>query len=80
MGERTRRAAAAWFRSPQAWISLGAWIVTRAFVLARVGFWSHPDGIDYADVHQYQVWVQQIVDSGALPTYSGMAVPARAAS
>jgi hypothetical protein len=51
------------------------WVVTRAFIVAHVGFWDHLGGIDYEDVHQFQVWAEQIVATGSLPTDSAWQYP-----
>jgi glycosyl transferase family 87 len=47
------------------WIAV--WILTRALVVAQVGFWK-PGGPEYQDVSVYQGWSDLIAGSHVLPT------------
>lgn len=51
---------------PKIAVWIGVWILTRALMIALVGFWL-PDGAHYQDVDLYATWSQQMVDSGELP-------------
>lgn len=46
------------------WIAV--WVVTRALMIALVGFWL-PSGAHYQDVDLYFSWSQLMVDTGSLP-------------
>jgi hypothetical protein len=60
-------------------IWLGVWAVTRAFLVARVGFWHAHAPIDFEDVHQFQVWAEAIVETGHLPVEQSWQYPPGAA-
>ena len=45
---------------------IGTWIVTRAFIVAQVGYWL-PDGANFTDVYVYEGWSNFMVDTGILP-------------
>ncbi len=58
------------------WIAV--WLVTRALIVAEVGFWQ-PGGAQYQDVGQYEAWSNTIVGSHALPPDESWQYPPGAA-
>jgi hypothetical protein len=61
------------------WIWAAVWLLTRAYMVARVGFWDEVNPVDYEDVHLFQSWSDEIVANGALPTDSAWQYPPGAA-
>lgn len=58
------------------WIAV--WILTRAFMVARVGFWQ-PAGPEYEDVKTYESWSNFIAANHALPSEESWQYPPAAA-
>lgn len=66
-------------RSPRLWIFLGVWVLTRAMIVANVGFW-HDGPIEFEDVFRYEDWSNEIVEMGALPATDTWQYPPGAAA
>jgi hypothetical protein len=65
--------------TPQVWAWVAVWILTRAFILAHVGFWHAEGSPEYEDVSQYELWAQQITAAHALPMVETWQYPPGAA-
>jgi hypothetical protein len=66
---RPRRSGAlkALLREPRVWIAAGAWLLTRALVVAEVGFWHRSGHFRLEDVGTYHRWSDQLA-AGHLPS------------
>jgi hypothetical protein len=55
-----------WHRNRKTWIWLAVWVLTRALIVAEVGFWAGPHP-HLEDVNNYEVWSHYITSHGAFP-------------
>jgi hypothetical protein len=60
------------------WIWIGIWIVTRALMVAQVGFWNDVGGLELQDVNSYESWSNYLAE-GHMPTDDGWQYPPGAA-
>src|SRR5262245_39066641 len=49
------------------WVWIGVWALTRALMVAMVGFWDHETALNLQDVANYQHWSDVIAGEHALP-------------
>lgn len=49
------------------WAGIAAWLLTRGFVVADVGFWGHASHLHLQDVNNYDVWSHYLTTQHAIP-------------
>lgn len=67
------------FQSPRFWIWVAVWLLTRALIVSYVGYWNDASGVQFEDVHTYEVWSNEIVANHALPNEEAWQYPPGAA-
>src|SRR5262245_6967495 len=61
------------------WIWVGVWVLTRALMVANVGFWDHHAPLDLQDVEHYQRWSEILATEHAIPNEDSWQYPPGAA-
>jgi hypothetical protein len=61
------------------WIWLAVWVVTRALIVAQVGFWNDVSGTQLQDVNSFEQWSNVLATAHHIPTDEGWQYPPGAA-
>jgi hypothetical protein len=75
---RLPEVARAVFDNRLVWVWIAVWILTRALMVAQVGFWDHVSGVELQDVNSYESWSNYLAE-GHMPTDEGWQYPPGAA-
>jgi Glycosyltransferase family 87 len=61
------------------WIWLGVWVLTRALMVAQVGFWNDHTGTQLQDVNSFESWSNYLATEHRMPSDEGWQYPPGAA-
>jgi Glycosyltransferase family 87 len=76
---RLQEGARALLASRVLWIWAAVWIVTRALMVAQIGFWNHESGINYQDAEFYKNWSDTLAHQHTIPAEDSWQYPPGAA-
>lgn len=61
------------------WIWIAVWVLTRALMVAQVGFWNDVTGTQLQDVNSFESWSNYLATEHSMPTDEGWQYPPGAA-
>lgn len=76
---RLQEGTRALFATRILWIWAAVWVVTRALMVAQIGFWNHESGINYQDVEFYKNWSNTLTHQHTMPAEDSWQYPPGAA-